>query len=162
MRPRWSFLHIQQEQPQSGCRNHCCATGNSRFLLKPPKKPAPPEQQNERLTPQTCCALQTPAANSPVPGAPHPSALMMLAEDTSPTGQRGVLLHLLSPISFNQLHLCRGPLPATLYKTVSRRTGARRRSCDGFSVSAERMESLGTSGLGLCWRTRTNLIPRMG
>lgn len=98
MRPRWSFLHSQQEQPQSGCRNHCCATGNSRFLLKPPKKPAPPpEQQNERLTPQTCCALQTPAANSPVPGAPHPSALMMLAEDTSPTGQRGVLLHLLSP-----------------------------------------------------------------
>lgn len=66
------------------------------------------------------------------------------------------------PISFNQLHLCGGPLPATLYKTVLRCTGAWRRSCGGFSISAEHMEPLGTSGLGLCWRTCTNLITGVG
>lgn len=62
------------------------------------------------------------------------------------------------PISFNQRHLCGGPLPAALYKTVSLHPGAWRRSCGGFSIGAEHMEPLGTSGLGLCWRTCTNLI----
>lgn len=59
---------------------------------KPEKNPAAQAPQNERLAPTNIHSK-----HSPVPGAPGLPALMMPVEQMPPTGQSGVLRHLLSP-----------------------------------------------------------------
>lgn len=59
---------------------------------KPEKNPAAQAPQNERLA-----STNIHSKHSPVPGAPGLPALMMPVEQMPPTGQSGVLRHLLSP-----------------------------------------------------------------